>query len=394
MTRSRKSSAARAAGIRRDPPGGPSRAESGSILVILVVAVAVLSLSVGVAAQMWSVRWRRDNEEELIFRGRQYVDALLLYRKDHNGQFPGDLTDLMKLGPKQTRYIRKLFRDPVNPKGQWGLLYLMPGGQGIYDPVAAQKAKAQKADPSGNSDSTVMAGSGTPGVTPIMAMGDMNGAGVGGNIAPPMGAAGSDGAGGQPGGGLVNTGRNAAVGAAGRNPSTMGTMAGFAAMRAGTPGFGAGMGPGMSLPPPKPANGTFDDDNPSEPPIGWPIVGVISRAEGKIDDGTYKVYRGHDKVSEWQFHVFDNGVDVPGTQTGAMPGGTSLPFIGPGFGGTGSIFGIGDGAPGGRGRNPGGFSPVQGGRDRGRGGQGPGAQGPGAQGPGSNQGNGPGDPPP
>src|SRR5262247_1457915 len=119
--------------------------ESGAILIIMLVAMAITVIALGVAAQAWSKTWRRDNEEELIFRGNQYVDAIIAYRKENGGKFPMNLADLAKPGPRRLRYIRHLYKDPVNPDGKWGLLYLMPGGQGVYDPRAAQKAQDKAA---------------------------------------------------------------------------------------------------------------------------------------------------------------------------------------------------------------------------------------------------------
>ena len=80
----------------------------------------------------------------------------------------------------------------------------------------------------------------------------------------------------------------------------------------------------------------------SEPPIGWPVIGVISRATGKLAEDTFKIYKGHEHVDEWQFHVFDRGetVQMPGTP---MPGAGGSRFLGPGFGGNGPIQGVGNG---------------------------------------------------
>jgi hypothetical protein len=107
----------------------------------------------------------------------------------------------------------------------------------------------------------------------------------------------------------------------------------------------------MALPPPMPASTMDDDKTVSEPPIGWPIIGVISRAGGKAAEDTYKIYKGHEHVNEWQFHALDQGPDQTQAPQGTIPGGSPPPFIGPGFGGNGPIGGIGNGgrvAPGGR----------------------------------------------
>jgi hypothetical protein len=110
-------------------------------------------------------------------------------------------------------------------------------------------------------------------------------------------------------------------------------------------GVATGMAVFPSLPPPGAAgDNPLDEERVSEPPIGWPIIGVISRASGKESENTFKVYRSHEKVDEWQFHVFDRGeaIQVPGTPGIQVP---PSRFIGPGSGGSGKILGIGEYGP-------------------------------------------------
>jgi type II secretory pathway pseudopilin PulG len=299
------------------------RKESGALLLILMVGVAVMSIGLGVAAQAWSATWQRDSEEELIFRANQYVDAILAYRKDHAGQFPTNLDDLMKLGPRHVRYIRKLFKDPLNPGGKWGLLYLMPGGQGIYDAVAAQRAMQSKdANGSGGDGDQVVTTGMAAGVTPITPSQNGNGNNQPGlNQGKLQGFGQSGGFGGQGGGGGLQSNLANALGMSQLQQS---------------PGLGS------PLMPPKPVDSSFDEESASEPPIGWPIVGVISRVDSKKAAKTFKIYRGHDKADDWQFHVFDRGSELLQAPPGVVPGGSASPFVGPGYGGYGA------GAQGGR----------------------------------------------
>jgi hypothetical protein len=319
--------------------------EEGALLLLIMVGAAVMVIGIAVAAQAWSSTWRRDSEEELIFRGNQYVDAILAYQKEHGGALPVELGELAKPGPRRLRYIRKLFRDPINPNGQWGLLYLMPGGQAIYDPVAAQKAQEQQAssdtDAAGSTDSgTTGSGTGSPGmpgmgmsragVTPISSFSAMATGGMtpGATVSPAMMQGPGGGPpvkGAQPGSGLPGGGMVPATGVSG-----MGATQPFSGV----------------LPPPKPSTGTFDADSPSEPPIGWQIVGVISRVAGKRDDRTFKTYKGKEKASEWMFHIFDRGVPAAQAPGLPIPGGSRPPFMGPGFGNVGPLGGISGMGPG------------------------------------------------
>jgi type II secretory pathway pseudopilin PulG len=273
--------------------------QDGSFLIIVMIGVAVTMIGLGVAAQSYSTALRRDKEEELIFRARQYVHAILAYRKEHGGQFPLTLEDLHKPGPRRLRYIRKLYPDPIARDGKWGLLYLMPGGQGVYDPVAAARQQEQGQGGWG-SDTPIGAGAaGAPGVIPIGRAGGQTGA---------------------------------------TGPVVAGAL------------------PVGSLPtPPRlpPAGGAGDEERISEPPLGWPIVGVVSRAAddrgfaaggagkpGAAAGRTFKIYKGHDQVSQWQFHVFDLGVDLP--QAPGQPGAPAPPAgLGPGIGGKGIFQGMG-----------------------------------------------------
>ena len=297
----------------------PSRlrsGEAGGLLIILMIGVAVVSIGLGAAVQTWGSTWRRDQEEELIFRGNQYADALLAYRKEHGGQFPLNLEELFKQGPRRLRYIRKLYKEPIGKDHKWGLLYLMPGssqtGFNIYDPKAAQKAQQAAAAFGDDDDDSAW---GAKQLT----------------------------AGGQQGGGLH------------------GAMPGDRTFPA-TGGVPPGAPPPGTLPPgvvpPQPLTdergGPEEAERVSEPPIGWPVVGVISRAAGKVAEDTFRIYKGHEHVDEWQFVALDRSLDTmpaPGMgQPFMMPPGS----LGPGFGGKGAWGGLGNGMNGPR---PGGMGP-------------------------------------
>jgi hypothetical protein len=310
--------------------------EEGALLIILMVGVAVTMVGLAVAFQTWSTIWRRDNEEELIFRGKQYVEAIRAYRVEQ-GKLPLNLEELMKPGPRQVRYIRKLFKDPMKKNAKWGLLYAVPGSKAIYDPVVAERAKKKKASSwvTAGSDEAATAAEGGAGFTPYQD--DMTG---GTGVPNPA-------FGGQP----------QTPGAQPPGQPQQGMPPGFqTGGRQGGPRGGMAM-PAMAPPPMPPAN-EDDEKAVSEPPIGWGIAGVISRAIDTGGEGaspetseggkttmatTFKVFKGHEHVDEWQFQIFDTSPELADAPQGPGGRGTNPTFLGPGFGGQGPISGVGGG---------------------------------------------------
>lgn len=105
-------------------PGGTN---AGYNLVILVMAITTLNILVAMALPVWSHMIRREKEEQLIFRGLQYAEALRLYAVRHGGQYPVKLEQLIKEEP---RSIRQLWSNPLREDGKWTLLFTPPGAGG------------------------------------------------------------------------------------------------------------------------------------------------------------------------------------------------------------------------------------------------------------------------
>jgi type II secretory pathway pseudopilin PulG len=96
------------------------KSSKGFTLAALMVAIGVMTIMLAVAATIWSRVAQREREEELIFRGNQYVTAIgRFYRKYQ--RLPVTLAEL-----SETRCIRKLYPDPMTKDGQWNLIYFFP----------------------------------------------------------------------------------------------------------------------------------------------------------------------------------------------------------------------------------------------------------------------------
>ena len=112
---------------RMSPRRTKKRAQEGYALLMIMFFLAMLVLSMATAAPTVINDLQRDKEEEMVWRGKQYVRGIrLFYQKVH--RFPVELDDLTK--PKTgLRFMRQAYKDPMNQvDGSWRMIYLGPGG--------------------------------------------------------------------------------------------------------------------------------------------------------------------------------------------------------------------------------------------------------------------------
>jgi type II secretory pathway pseudopilin PulG len=259
-TRSTAAAPAARKGVRRPHRGArvASRREAGVLLVALMVAMTVMMILLTASAQSWTAVMKREREEELIFRGNQYINALKLYAGDHGGTFPTELKALMEKGPKGSRYLRQQFGDPFDPDGKWNLIYLGPDGKSAFNP----------------------------------------------NARPPEGLLpGQDGLGGS------TRGKRGSSVLGVRGGSRSGRERGFGGEDPGTPGGPAGMPGGASAATMGARPSGFSSGN-----MNTPIVGVVSRS----GDLAFREYLSKKYYNEWEFHVFMK--DIPNVKSGPIPG--------------------------------------------------------------------------
>lgn len=80
-------------------------------MAVLLVAMAVMLTLMTVAMPVWRQQQKREREEELLFRLRQYAHALVLYQRRLPGAAPATVDDLLK-----QRFLRKKYKDPMTGK--------------------------------------------------------------------------------------------------------------------------------------------------------------------------------------------------------------------------------------------------------------------------------------
>jgi len=124
----------RATGRTANAPAGAG----GFTYLGVLTLVAVMGVFLGVAGQIWDTAQQRTRERELLYIGHQFRRAIgAYYNYAPAGQsagsaaalqrlraYPPQLEDLIK-DPRRlqtTRYLRKMYTDPMTGKAEWGLI--------------------------------------------------------------------------------------------------------------------------------------------------------------------------------------------------------------------------------------------------------------------------------
>ena len=105
------------------------RGESGYALLFVIFLVASIMLFAAAANPNVLTEGRRQKEQEMVWRGNQYVRAVsLFYRK--NGRYPQSLEELAKPNAANVHFLRKAYKEPMNAAdGSWRLIYVSSTGQ-------------------------------------------------------------------------------------------------------------------------------------------------------------------------------------------------------------------------------------------------------------------------
>lgn len=93
--------------------------ERGYNLVVLTIIITVMTIVLAAVLPLWSQTIRRNKEEELIFRGLQYAEAIRVFHNRFQ-RWPTSLDELIKVKP---RCIRQLWKDPMTEDGKWQLIF-------------------------------------------------------------------------------------------------------------------------------------------------------------------------------------------------------------------------------------------------------------------------------
>ena len=118
--------------VRLTPPGSPRGKYAGFAYVALLLVIAMIALTLGIATEQVEHAAQREREEQLLFVGSQFRKAIASYYEQSPGvkQYPRKLDELLKDDrfPKSKRHLRRIYLDPFTKLADWQLLRDQQGG--------------------------------------------------------------------------------------------------------------------------------------------------------------------------------------------------------------------------------------------------------------------------
>ncbi|HEY2152414.1 MAG TPA: hypothetical protein VGH34_16515 [Vicinamibacterales bacterium] len=82
--------------------------EHGYAMAALLVAMSVMAIMMTAVMPVWRHQAQREKEDELVFRGLQYVHAIGLFQRKFANAYPPTIDVLV-----EQRFLRKKFKDPI-----------------------------------------------------------------------------------------------------------------------------------------------------------------------------------------------------------------------------------------------------------------------------------------
>jgi hypothetical protein len=152
------------------------------MLLLLMVAVAMLTITMMAVARNYKRGIQRDREVEMIHRGEQYARAVKKYYLKF-GSYPLSIEQLEKTN--NIRFLRKKYKDPMSPDGEWKVAHLtditLKTVGGLTPTGGTASGSITGTSTAGGGTSTTTGGTSTAGAQSIFGSSSSNATGAGQN---------------------------------------------------------------------------------------------------------------------------------------------------------------------------------------------------------------------
>jgi type II secretory pathway pseudopilin PulG len=96
--------------------------ESGYVLLAVMLTLLLMLIALSVEAPRIAQQIKRDKEEELIHRGKDYATAVKRFVHKNGGRYPASVEQLENTN--HVRFLRKKYVDPITGDSDWKMVHV------------------------------------------------------------------------------------------------------------------------------------------------------------------------------------------------------------------------------------------------------------------------------
>lgn len=117
------------------------------MLLGLLIVLTLSGIALMAAVDVWTLQRQREREEQLIFVGNEYRQAILRYYfsapSGSPRMLPSSLESLLEDDryPNPVRHLRRLYPDPITGDSDWGVVHAGDRLAGVFSLSEAQPIK-------------------------------------------------------------------------------------------------------------------------------------------------------------------------------------------------------------------------------------------------------------
>ncbi len=141
----------------------PGSSQSGYVLLALMLTMTLILIALSVEAPRIAQQIKREKEEELVHRGKDYATAVKRFVHKNGGRYPTSIEQLENTN--HIRFLRKKYVDPMTGESDWKMVHVGEAEIKIPAPQnqagTLQTSAPPQSSQSTNSNTTFGGGGGT-----------------------------------------------------------------------------------------------------------------------------------------------------------------------------------------------------------------------------------------
>src|SRR6476646_5558184 len=96
--------------------------ESGYVLLAVMLAVTLILVAMSIELPRIAQQIKREKEEELVHRGKDYATAVKRFVHKNGGRYPLSVEQLEDTN--HIRFLRKRYKDPMTGEADWKMVHV------------------------------------------------------------------------------------------------------------------------------------------------------------------------------------------------------------------------------------------------------------------------------